>query len=712
MGNARSVDAAEMARDIVCGMYVDESSAEFKVSKGGVLYYFCSQSCMLQFLEPEIELRRLKRMVTFALAAGAFIAASEFLLPSLLTLHPNALVLLVLATAVQFSAGLRFYRGLTDAIRARQANMDSLIAIGTTTAWAYSAIIALQDLGVLPFLLPAPAGHHRYYFMESALIIGFILLGRTLEHRVRVRAEEAVRSLYEMHPDRATVIRDGEEVVVPAEEVQPGEVVVVRPGERIPVDGVVVEGFTSVDQSAMTGESVPIEKSVGDEVIAGTVNLTGLIKVRATRTGYETTFHQIIRTVQEAILSRVPLQQLADRVASVFVPVVVAVAVGSSLFWALVAGMPLSFSVLVAVSVLIIACPCALGIATPAAIMISAGRAARKGILIRSGEALELLRKVTTVALDKTGTITLGRPEVVKVLGLNGFSEDEVLFYAASAERSSNHPIALAILEHAKRRGLKPIDPGSAVTRPGLGVEAEVMGKKVLVGSTSLFRSAGPHSGDGQVPDQVLEMQREGMTTVVVSVDGVLAGAIGLMDRPREEAREVVEELRRRGMRTVMLTGDNEATARAIAGSVGVDEFRASLMPEEKARIVREMRERGEVVAMVGDGINDAPALTAADVGIAIGSGTDIAKQAGSVVLLRNDLRDVVRAIDLSRVTVSKIRQNLFWAFAYNVVLIPVAAGVLYPFGVLLNPVFSAVAMAMSSISVTLNSMTLYRVRL
>jgi Cu+-exporting ATPase len=488
--------------------------------------------------------------------------------------------------------------------------------------------------------------------------------------------------------------------------------VVVRPGERIPVDGVVVEGFTSVDQSAMTGESVPVEKSAGDEVIAGTVNLTGLIKVRATRTGYETTFHQIIRTVQEAILSRVPLQQLADRVASVFVPVVVAVAVGSSLFWALVAGMPLSFSVLVAVSVLIIACPCALGIATPAAIMISAGRAARKGILIRSGEALELLRKVTTVALDKTGTVTLGRPEVVKVLGLNGFSEDDVLFYAASAERSSNHPIALAILEHAKRRGLKPIDPGSAVTRPGLGVEAEVMGKKVLVGSTSLFRSAGSRPGDGQVSDQVLEMQREGMTTVVVSVDGVLAGAIGLMDRSREEAREVVEELRRRGMRTVMLTGDNEATARAIAGSVGVDEFRASLMPEEKARIVREMRERGEVVAMVGDGINDAPALTAADVGIAIGSGTDIAKQAGSVVLLRNDLRDVVRAIDLSRVTVSKIRQNLFWAFAYNVVLIPVAAGVLYPFGVLLNPVFSAVAMAMSSISVTLNSMTLYRVRL
>ncbi len=701
-----------MARDIVCGMYVDEVSAEFKVSKGGVLYYFCSQSCMLQFLEPEVELRRLKYMVAFALAAGGFIAASEFLLPPLLMLHPNALVLMALATAVQFSAGLRFYRGLVDAIKARQANMDSLIAIGTTTAWAYSALIALQDLGALPPLLPAPAADHRYYFMESALIIGFILLGRTLEHRVRVRAEEAVRSLYEMHPDRAAVIRDGEEIVVPAEEVQPGETVVVRPGERIPVDGVVVEGFTSVDQSAMTGESVPVEKSAGDEVIAGTVNLTGLIKVRATRTGYETAFHQIIRTVQEAILSRVPLQRLADRVASVFVPVVVAVAIGASLFWVLVGGMPLNFAVLVAVSVLIIACPCALGIATPAAIMISAGRAARRGILIRSGEALELLRRVTTLALDKTGTITLGRPEVVKVLGFNGFSEDEVLYYAASAERSSNHPIALAVLEHARRRGVKPVDPGSAVTRPGLGVEAEVEGRRVSVGSTSLVRSGGPHAGGGQVPERVLEMQREGMTTVVVSVDGVLAGAIGLMDRPREGVREVVEELRRRRIRTVMLTGDNEATARAIAESVGIDQFRASLMPDDKARIVREMRGAGEVVAMVGDGINDAPALTAADVGIAIGSGTDIAKQAGSIVLLRNDLRDVVGAIDLSRVTVSKVKQNLFWAFAYNVVLIPVAAGALYPFGVLLNPIFSAVAMAMSSISVTLNSMTLYRHRL
>ncbi|MEM0374787.1 MAG: heavy metal translocating P-type ATPase [Nitrososphaerota archaeon] len=701
-----------MARDVVCGMYVDESTAEFKVSRNGVLYYFCSQSCMLQFMQPEIELRRLRYLVAFALAAGAIITVSEFLLPVLLGLHPSGLLLMALATAVQFTAGLRFYRGLIDAIRARQANMDSLIAIGTTTAWAYSALLVLQDLGIVPVLIPAPPGPHRYYFVESTLIIGLILLGRTLEHTVRVRAEEAVRSLYEMHPDKATVIRDGEEVEVPAEEVQPGELVLVRPGERIPVDGVVEEGFTSVDQSAMTGESVPVEKSVGDEVIAGTVNLTGLIKVRAVRTGHETTFSQVIRTVQEAILSRVPLQRLADKVASVFVPVVVSVALGASLFWSLAMGMPASFAVLIAVSVLIIACPCALGIATPAAIMISAGRAARRGILIRSGEALDLLRRVTTVALDKTGTITRGRPEVVRVIAFNGFTERDVLFYAASAERSSNHPIASAILDHARRSGIEVAEPRNAVTRPGVGVEAEVEGRRVLVGKPSSVSGSASQIGDGQLLDPVLELQGSGMTTVLVAVDGVLAGVVALMDRPREEAREVISELRRRGIRTVMLTGDNEVTARAIAEEVGVDGFRASLMPEEKAEVVRELRERGEVVAMVGDGINDALALTAADVGIAIGSGTDIAKQAGSIVLLRNDLRDVVRAIELSKVTTAKIKQNLFWAFAYNVALIPIAAGILYPFGVLLNPVFSAVAMAMSSISVTLNSMTLYRVSL
>ncbi|MEM2042989.1 MAG: heavy metal translocating P-type ATPase, partial [Nitrososphaerota archaeon] len=688
------------------------STAEFKVSRNGVLYYFCSQSCMLQFMAPEIELRRLRYLVAFALAAGALIASSEFLLPILLGLHPNGLLLMALATAVQFTAGLRFYRGLIDAIRARQANMDSLIAIGTTTAWAYSALLVLQDHGVVPVLIRAPQDPHRYYFMESALITGFILLGRLLEHTVRVRAEEAVRSLYEMHPDRATVIRDGEEVEVPAEEVQPGELVLVRPGERIPVDGVVVEGFTSVDQSTMTGESVPVEKSVGDEVIAGTVNLTGLIKVRAVRTGHETTFSQVIRTVQEAILSRVPLQRLADRVASVFVPVVVSVALAASLFWSLAMGMPANFSVLIAVSVLIIACPCALGIATPAAIMISAGRAARRGILIRSGEALDLLRRVTTVALDKTGTVTVGRPEVVRVLAFNGFTERDVLFYAASAERSSNHPIASAILEYARKSGIEAAEPRDAVTRPGMGVEAEVEGRKVIVGRPSAVSSSASPIGEGPPLDPVEELQGSGMTTVLVAVDGRPAGAIALLDRPREEAREVVSELRRRGIRTVMLTGDNEVTARAIAEEIGVDEFRASLMPEEKAEVVRELRERGEVVAMVGDGINDAPALTAADVGIAIGSGTDIAKQAGSIVLLRSDLRDVIRAIELSKVTTAKIKQNLFWAFAYNVALIPIAAGALYPLGVLLNPVFSAVAMAMSSISVTLNSMTLYRVSL
>ncbi|MCS6787782.1 MAG: heavy metal translocating P-type ATPase, partial [Aigarchaeota archaeon] len=505
-----------MARDVVCGMYVDEQESEFTVERGGVLYHFCSRSCMLQFLEPEIELRRLRYLVGFSLSVGSLIGLLELLKP-VQNHHLTALVLLALATPVQFVAGLRFYRGFLDALKARQANMDSLIAIGTTTAWAYSALVVMQDLGLLPQLVQPPQGDHRYYFLESSLIIGFILLGRALEHRVRVRAEEAVRSLYELHPDRAVVVRDGQEVSVPAEEVEAGEVVVVRPGERISVDGVIVDGYTSVDQSSMTGESVPVEKRVGDEVIAGTVNLTGLIRVRALRTGQETTLSQIIRTVQEAILSRVPLQRLADRVASVFVPVVVVVAVASSLYWSVVAGMPFNFSMLVAVSVLIVACPCALGIATPAAIMISAGRAAKRGMLIRSGEALEVLRRVAVVVFDKTGTLTYGNPKVFRVTALEWLREEEVLKYAASAELSSNHPIAQAIVEHARSKGIDFIEPREGSSHPGRGVTARVNGSTVVVGSLRFLESEGvevPHA----LLEEAEEMQASGLTTVAVGV--------------------------------------------------------------------------------------------------------------------------------------------------------------------------------------------------
>ncbi|MEN3048404.1 MAG: heavy metal translocating P-type ATPase [Candidatus Caldarchaeales archaeon] len=697
-----------MARDVVCGMYVDERESEFSVERGGVLYHFCSRSCMLQFLEPEIELRRLRALVAFSLSSGAIIGLLELLGP-IPDHHSTGLLLLLLATPVQFVAGLRFYRGLIDALRSKQANMDSLIAIGTTTAWAYSALVALQDFGLVPQLVQPPPGEHRYYFLESSLIVGFILLGRTLEHRVRVRAEEAVRSLYELHPDRAVVVREGQEVSVPAEEVGVGELVVVRPGERIPVDGVVVEGSTSVDQSSMTGESAPVEKKIGDEVIAGTVNITGMIRVRAIRTGQDTTLSQVLRTVQEAILSRVPLQRLADRVASVFVPVVVLVALGASAYWGLVAGMPFSFSMLIAVSVLIIACPCALGIATPAAIMVSAGRAARRGILIRSGEALESLRRATVAVFDKTGTLTKGRPRVVRVVAAEGFGEEEVLRLAASAESASNHPIAQAVLEHAMSRDVEPVELKEGGVVAGRGVVARLDGSTVRVGSVAFLESEGVKVQE-ELRDVIGEMQASGLTAVAVGLEGRAVGAIGLLDVPRDEAREVVESLKSRGMRVLMLTGDSEETARAVADLVGIEEFRASLLPHQKAEFVRELRRSGEVVVMVGDGINDAPALVEADVGISMGSGTDLAKQAGSLVLLGNDLRDAVRAIDLSRVTVRKIKQNLFWAFAHNVALIPVAAGVLYPLGFLLNPVYAAIAMAMSSISVTLNSMSLYRV--
>ncbi|MCS7095387.1 MAG: heavy metal translocating P-type ATPase [Thaumarchaeota archaeon] len=696
-----------MARDLICGMYVDERDSEFKVDRGGVSYYFCSRSCMLQFLEPEIELRRLRYLVAFSLSAGFLIGLLELLKP----IHDHqlaALVLLALATPVQFVAGFRFYRGFLDAVKAKQANMDSLIAIGTTTAWAYSTLVSLQDVGLLPLLVQPPPGEHRFYFLESSLIVGFILLGRTLEHRVRVRAEEAVRALYELNPDRASVIREGQEMLVPAEEVEVGEVVVVRPGERVPVDGLIVEGSTTVDQSSMTGESAPVEKHAGDEVIAGTVNLTGLIKVRALRTGHETTLSQVFRTVQEAILSKVPMQRLADRVSSFFVPVVVLTAVAASLYWWALAGMPFNFSMLVAVSVLIIACPCALGIATPAAIMISAGRAARKGMLIRSGEALEVLRRVTAVVFDKTGTLTHGRPKVFKVVTIDGFREEEALMYAASAELASNHPIAQALVEYVRSRSIEVVEPREGTNFPGMGVRAKVNGSSVSVGSLRFLESEGVEVSQ-TLRKVIEEMRLSGLTVVVVGVDGRAVGAVGFLDQPKEEAREVVGDLMARGIRVLMLTGDNEETARAVAEQIGIKEFRASLLPHQKAELIRELRSAGEVVVMVGDGINDAPALVEADVGISIGSGTDIAKQAGGLVLLRNDLRDVVKAIDLSRVTVRKIKQNLFWAFAYNVVLIPIAAGALYPLGLFLNPVYAAVAMAMSSISVTLNSMSLYR---
>ena len=702
-----------MAKDVICGMYVDERKTPFKVVRDGVEYFFCSEACLQQFLAPEKEFRALRRLTVFSLSLGFLTALFEYVVPTVLGVDhnftwlglPNYVWLFLFATPVQFIGGWRFYKGTLDAVRARQANMDSLIAIGTTSAWTYSTLFTF-----FPNIFPRQVVFTgpEVYFTETGLIIGFILLGRTMEHLVKERASAAIRKLLDLQPRIARVVRDGVEVEVPVEEVAVGDLLVVRPGEKIPVDGVVVEGFSSVDQSMMTGESIPIEKEAGDEVVGGTINLSGLIKMRALKVGEDTVLSKIVNTVQEAIVSQTPIQRLADLVSSYFVPAVVSVAVAAFLFWYFVGGMPFSLAFIVFVSVLIIACPCALGIATPAAIMIGAARGAQQGILIKNGEYLEKANKITTVVFDKTGTLTKGRPSVTDIIAFNGVSEDEVLRFAASAELGSEHPLGRSIVEEARRRGLKVEEPSVFEALPGKGVKAVLNGVTILVGNERMMEENGVKTES--VTEHLTRLGNEGKTVMLVVVEGRLVGVLGVADTIKENAPEAVKTLQAMGVEVVMLTGDNRKTAEAIATRLGIKKTLSEVLPVQKAEVVRGLKGAGMVVGMVGDGINDAPALAAADVGFAIGSGTDIAKEAGGIVLMRDDVTDVVKAITLSKRVVRKIKQNLFWAFAYNVVLIPVAAGVLYPFtGILLNPIFAAIAMAASSITVTLNSMTLNR---
>jgi Cu+-exporting ATPase len=701
-----------MAKDIICGMYVDEEKAPYKVERRGTTYYFCSEGCYKQFLAPERELRALKALTAFSLILGGITALFEYGVPLILGVPhnfvwlglPNYVWLFLFATPVQFIGGWRFYRGTLDAIRARQANMDSLIAIGTSAAWAYSALYTF-----FPWLFPKTAtfGGPAVYFTETGLIIGFIMLGRTMEHIVKGRASEAIRRLLDLQPKVARVLKDGAEVELPVEQVQVGDLVVVRPGEKIPVDGVVVEGHSSVDQSVVTGESLPVEKVVGDEVIGGTINKAGLLKVKATKVGSDSALSQIVKMVEEAIVSQAPMQRLADKVSSYFVPAVIAIAIASFLFWYFAWRLPFGLALIVLVSVLIVACPCALGIATPAAIMIGASKGAQSGILIKNGEYLEKAHRLTTIVFDKTGTLTKGEPSVTDVIGLNS-AEEIVLRLAAAAEAGSEHPLGEAIVRAARERGLTIEDPEGFEAIPGQGVRAIVNGAVVLVGNRKLMEANGIAIEAAE--ERVKSLEQEGKTVMLVAVDGKLEGILAVADTVKEGAREAIRRLQSMGLEVVMLTGDNRRTAEAIARKLGITKLLAEVMPAEKARAVRELRGEGKVVAMVGDGVNDAPALAASDVGIAIGSGTDVAKETGGIVLMRSDVNDVAKAIALSRKVVRKIKENLFWAFAYNVILIPVAAGVLYPsFGLLLNPIFAAIAMAASSITVTMNSMLLNR---
>jgi len=695
-----------MATDPVCGMYVDEGTHLTAIVRGRK-YYFCSETCLETFTAPAREMARLRRLAAFSLGIGIplfVVGLGQSLGWWLMRLEGTVnLVFFVLATPVQFVAGFRFYRGFADAIRNRSANMDVLIAIGTTAAWGYSAVVTF-----LPFLGVRLADQGTYYD-TAAVIIGLILLGKYLEEIARGKAGDAIRKLMDLAPRTARVVRDGREEEVPVGLVQVGDVLAVRPGEHVPVDGVVVSGFSALDESMITGESMPIEKKAGDSVIGATINKTGLLRVHATRVGADTALNQIIKLVEDAQVSRAPIQRLADRVASVFVPAVVAIAAITFFVWSVPLQVPIAHSLVFFIAVLIIACPCALGIATPAAIMVGTGKGAENGLLIKGGEYLEKAHKLTTVVFDKTGTLTRGKPSLTDVRAIGTIREDEILRLSASAEKGSEHPLGEAIVRAASERGLAVEDPEDFEAIPGQGIRARVQGRAVLLGNRKLFEAAGIRFAGAESAIQAIES--DGKTAMLLSVDGEVAGVIGVADTLKDHSVETVRALKAMGVQVIMLTGDNRRTAEAIARAAGIDQVIAEVAPGEKAEKIKELQAQGRIVAMVGDGINDAPALAQSDVGIALGSGTDVAMEAGGIVLIKDDPRDVVAAIQLSRRTVQKIRQNLFWAFFYNTALIPLAAGALAVVGIVLNPIVAGAAMGFSSVSVVMNSMTLRRFR-
>jgi P-type Cu+ transporter len=613
-------------------------------------------------------------------------------------------VLLALATPVQFWAGWRFYRGAWGALRHGQANMNTLVAVGTSAAYLYSAVATLA-----PGLFD---GRADVYFDTSSLIVTLILLGRLLEARARGRTGEAIKKLAGLQARTARVVRGGEEIDVPVEEVEVGDKVIVRPGEKVPVDGVVVRGESAVDEAMISGESMPVTKREGDEVIGATINRTGTFRFRATKVGRDTALARIMRMVEEAQGSKAPIQRLADRISGVFVPVVMVLATLTFSVWLLFGPEPaFTLALLNFVAVLIIACPCAMGLATPTSIMVGTGRGAERGILVKGGEALEEAHRLTTVVLDKTGTLTKGEPRLTDVVVRDGFSRDELVMLAASAERGSEHPLGEAIVAGARHLVLAEPEGFDAPT--GRGVRATVEGRSVAVGSRKLMDDYG-FPEDGLSPE-LERLSGEGKTPVLVAVDGEPVGILAVADTVRKESREAVETLKKMGLGVAMITGDNERTASAVAREIGIERVMSGVLPDQKSGEIKKLQAEGEVVAMVGDGINDAPALAQADVGIAIGTGTDVAMEAADLTLISGDVRGVGRAIRLSRATIRNIRQNLFWAFAYNVVLIPVAAGALYPlFGTagFLNPIFAAAAMALSSVTVVSNALRLRRARL
>ena len=742
-----------MAKDIICGMFVKENENSIQHTKNGIKYYFCSSQCLNEFLEPEKALKKLKMHVaiSIALTIPIIILSIPHMIPELGHFFPmeimmrieyTSYILLALATPIQFWIGWRFYRGFWDGLKAKASNMDTLIAIGTTAAYLYSAIVTIVP-GYFPFT--------AVYFETAAIIITLILVGRLLETKTKEKASDAVRKLLDLKPRTSRVLRlvinegtktrvtknnnnnnnnvnenyinfddsklktitkEFKEIEIPVEQIEQGDLMVIRPGERVPTDGLVVEGNSSVDESALTGESIPVDKIKGDEVIGATINKNGLIKVKATKVGQDTVLSQIITLVEEAKTGKAKLEKMVDQVAKYFVPAIVVIAIGVFLGWYFIGDAGLTYSILAFVSVMIIACPCALGIATPAALMMGAGKGAENGILYKGGEHIEIANKVNTIVFDKTGTLTVGKPSVTDLVSLTeDIGEQELLRLAAIAESGSEHPLAQAVIRKAKENGTPIANPDSFEAISGHGLKATYSTHTIMIGNRKMMEDnqvAITESVDAKLSG----FEKEGKTAVLVAIDNNLSGILAISDTIKENARDAIKALKAKGIEVIMLTGDNKRTANAVASKLYIDRVIAEVLPHQKEEVIAKLKTKeGKVVGMVGDGINDAPALARADLGVAIGSGTDVAKETGGIILIKDDIRDVVTALDLGKKTVSKIKQNLFWAFAYNTGLIPVAAGALVPllglgvFGWL--PILAGLAMAMSSVTVVTNSLLL-----
>jgi Cu+-exporting ATPase len=764
----------ETARDPVCGMSVDPATSSHRAEHAGHAYFFCGARCRERFIaEPERfatgdrarerlsatpvaagtkwtcpmhpdiirdapgacpicgmalepltpiagedsdnpELRDMTRRlwVTAALSVPLLVIAMGGHAVAMLSPRAMAWVQLALATPAVLWGGWPFFQRGWDSLRNRSLNMFTLIALGTGVAYLYSVVAAVIP-GIFPASFRAPDGGVPLYFEAASVITALVLLGQVLELRARSQTGGAIRALLDLAPKQARLLREnGSEVDVPLEAIMPGNRLRVRPGEKVPVDGIVLEGHSSIDESMITGEPLPVEKSAGGKVTGATVNTTGSFVMRAERVGSDTVLARIVHMVVEAQRSRAPIQKLADKVSGWFVPAVVLVAIASFAGWSIFSPPPaMGFGLLNAVAVLIIACPCALGLATPMSIMVGTGRGAHAGVLVRNAEALEAMERVDTLVVDKTGTLTEGKPRLVGVVPVGGVAENELLRLAASLERASEHPLAAAVVEGAEERGLALTAATDFASETGRGVTGTVEGKRVAVGNSALFAALG--IDPGELTQRAEALRRDAQGVMMIAVEGNAAGLVAVADPVKENARAALAALREDGIRIVMLTGDSRTTADAVARQLGIDEVFAEVLPDQKAAAVKRLQDEGRFVGMAGDGINDAPALAQAQVGIAMGTGTDVAMDSAAVTLVKGDLQGIARARHLSRAVMRNIRQNLFFAFVFNALAVPIAAGVLYPFtGLLLNPMIASAAMSLSSVTVVTNALRLRSVSL